>query len=166
MPTVTLHDTPLRISGDVPAVGSRAPDFRLVDTTLIERTLADFGGRRKILNISPSLDTPVCAAQVRWLNKAAPGLDNVAILAITADLPFAQSRFCTAEHIDHVTPLSAVRAHEFGRAYGVLLEEGPLAGTLVRAVVVLDENDVVIHSQLVEEISAEPDYDAALAALR
>jgi thioredoxin-dependent peroxiredoxin len=163
---VTLHGSPLKISGELPAIGSTAPDFNLIDTNLGERTLADFAGKRKILNISPSLDTPVCAAQARHFNEAVPELENVVLLVITADLPFAQSRFCHAENVDYVTPLSTVRSQDFGRAYGILLEEGPMAGTLVRAVVVLDENDRVIHTELVEEISAEPDYEAALAKLR
>lgn len=166
MATVTLHGSPLRTSGDLPSIGSQAPDFHLIDTTLTDRSLADYAGKRKILNISPSLDTPVCAAQARRFDREAVGLDNVEVLVITADLPFAQSRFCTAEGVDHVTPLSTVRSHDFGRDYGVLLEEGPLAGTVVRALVVLDENDRVIHTELVEEISDEPDYEAALAKLR
>jgi len=163
---VTLHGAPLKISGELPAIGSKAPDFNLIDTSLSERSLADFAGKRKILNISPSLDTPVCAAQARRFDDAVVDLDNVVVLVVTADLPFAQSRFCDAENVDHVTPLSTVRSQDFGRAYGILLEEGPMAGTLVRAVVVLDEDDRVIHTELVEEISAEPDYEAALAKLR
>lgn len=166
MGTVTLHGAPLRVSGELPAVGSRAPDFRLVDTQLNIRSLADFAGQRKLLAISPSVDTPVCAAQARRFDAHAAEFDNVAFLVITADLPFAQGRFCAAENIDNVTLLSMVRSEDFARDYGVLLEEGPLAGTTVRAVVVLDENDRVLHTERVEEVSDEPDYAAAVAALR
>ena len=166
MANVTLQGNPIRISGELPAVGSPAPDFRLVDGELNERTLADFGGRRKVLNIVPSLDTPVCASQTRRFNEEAAALDNTEVLVVSADLPFAQSRFCETEGIEHVTALSTVRSQDFGRAWGVLLEEGPLAGICARAVVVLDENNTVRHAQLVSEIANEPDYDAALAALR
>ena len=166
MGTIRLHGEPLRISGELPPIGSSAPDFRLVDTALNVRTLADFSGKRKILTISPSIDTPVCAAQARRFDSLVAGLENTEILVITADLPFAQSRFCAAENIDNVTLLSMVRSEDFGRDYGVLLQEGPLAGTTARAVIALDEHDRVVHAQLVEEISEEPDYEAAVAALR
>lgn len=166
MATVTLHGEPLRTSGDLPDIGSNAPDFRLVDTSLNIRSLADFSGQRKVINIAPSLDTPVCAAQARRFDREAAALDNTAVLVVSADLPFAQARFADAEGVDHVTFLSMVRSEDFGRAWGILLEDGPLAGICARAVVVLDESDQVIHSQLVEEISDEPDYDAVLAKLR
>jgi len=166
MASVTLHGDPIRISGELPAVGSRAPDFNLIDTALNERTLAEFSGLRKVVNIVPSLDTPVCAAQARRFDQEAAALDNTRVLVVSADLPFAQARFCSTECTDDILPLSTVRSTDFGRAYGVLLEEGPLAGICARAVVVLDSDDTVLHAELVPEISEEPDYDAALAALR
>jgi len=166
MTTVTLQGNAIRISGELPAVGSPAPDFRLIDRELNERSLADFAGRRKVLNIVPSLDTPVCARQARRFNEKAAALDNTAVLVVSADLPFAQARFCETEGIEHLTVLSTVRSRDFGHAWGVLLEEGPLAGICARAVVVVDENDTVRHAQLVSEIADEPDYEAALESLR
>jgi len=166
MATVTLQGNPIRTSGELPDVGSKAPDFRLIDKDLAERSLADFAGGRKVLNIVPSLDTPVCAAQARRFNEEAAALDNTRVLVVSADLPFAQERFCEAEGIDNLAVLSTVRSQDFGEAYGVLLTEGPLAGICARAVVVLDENDTVQYAQLVPEIAEEPDYAPALAALR
>ena len=165
MATVTLQGNPIHTNGDLPNVASQAPDFRLIDRELNERTLADFAGQRKVLNIVPSLDTPVCANQARRFNEEAASLDNTAVLVVSADLPFAQNRFCETEGIERVTPLSMVRSPDFGEAYGVLLTEGPLAGICARAVVVVDENDVVRYTQLVPEIAEEPDYAKALAAL-
>lgn len=166
MATVTLQGNPVHTTGDLPAVGAPAPDFRLVDKDLEERSLGDFSGKRKVLNIVPSLDTPVCAAQARRFNEEAASLDNTAVLVISADLPFAQARFCSTEGIDHLVTLSTVRSQDFGEAWGIALAEGPLAGVCARAVVILDENDRVTYSQLVPEIAEEPDYDEALAALR
>jgi thiol peroxidase len=166
MASVTLQGNTIQISGELPAEGSKAPDFRLIDKDLNARTLGDFAGTRKVLNIVPSLDTPVCAAQARRFNEEAAKLDNAHVLVVSADLPFAQGRFCSTEGIENLTVLSTVRSHEFGRDYGVLLEEGPLAGITARAVVVIDENDVVRHAQLVPEIAEEPDYAAVLAAVR
>jgi thiol peroxidase len=165
MATVTLQGNPIHTSGDLPSRGSKAPDFRLVDRELNERSLADYAGKRKVLNIVPSLDTPVCAAQARRFNEEAAGLDNTQVLVISADLPFAQNRFCETENIDNLETLSIVRSQDFGDAYGVALTEGPLAGICARAVMVLDENDVVQYTQLVPEISEEPDYEAVLKAL-
>lgn len=165
MATVTLQGNPIHTSGELPPQGSEAPDFRLIDKDLNECSLADFAGKRKVLNIVPSLDTPVCASQARRFNQEAANLENTRVLVISADLPFAQGRFCDTEGIDNLTVLSTVRSPDFGEAYGVLLTEGPLAGICARAVVVLDEHDTVRHSQLVPEIAEEPDYDAALAAL-
>ena len=165
MATVTLQGNPIHTSGDLPSQGSKAPDFRLVDRELNERSLADYAGKRKVLNIVPSLDTPVCAAQARRFNEEAAGLDNTQVLVISADLPFAQNRFCETENIDNLETLSIVRSQDFGDAYGVALTEGPLAGICARAVMVLDENDVVQYTQLVPEISEEPDYEAVLKAL-
>lgn len=165
MATVTLQGNPIHTSGDLPTQGSKAPDFRLIDRELNERTLADYAGKRKVLNIVPSLDTPVCAAQARRFNEEAAGLHNTRVLVISADLPFAQSRFCETESIENLDTLSIVRSTDFGDAYGVSLTEGPLAGICARAVVVLDEDDVVQYTQLVPEIAEEPDYEAVLKAL-
>lgn len=166
MATVTLQGNPIHTSGDLPQKGSKAPDFRLIDRELNERSLADYAGRRKVLNIVPSLDTPVCAAQARRFNEEAASLDNTQVLVISADLPFAQGRFCETESIENLDTLSIVRSTDFGEAYGVALTEGPLAGICARAVIVLDENDVVQYTQLVPEISEEPDYEAVLNAVR
>lgn len=166
MATVTLQGDPIHTSGELPASGDKAPGFRLIDKDLNERTLAEFAGKRKVLNIVPSLDTPVCATQARRFNQEAAGLENTQVLVISADLPFAQARFCETEGIEHLLTLSTVRSQDFGDAWGVTLTEGPLAGICARAVVVLDENDRVLHSQLVPEIAEEPDYEQALAALR
>lgn len=166
MATVTLQGDPIHTTGDLPSVGAPAPDFRLIDRDLEERTLGDFAGRRKVLNIVLSLDTPVCAAQARRFNQEAAGLDNTTVLVISADLPFAQARFCETEGIDNLETLSTVRSQDFGEAWGVALAEGPLAGVCARAVVILDENDRVTYKQLVPEIAEEPDYDKVLAALR
>lgn len=165
MATVTLQGDPIHTSGDLPPKGGKAPDFRLIDRELNERSLADYAGKRKVLNIVPSLDTPVCAAQARRFNKEAASLDNTQVLIISADLPFAQNRFCETESIENLDTLSIVRSTDFGEAYGVALTEGPLAGICARAVIVLDENDIVQYTQLVPEISEEPDYDDVLRAL-
>lgn len=165
MSTVTFHGNPVTVNGTVPAVGSSAPAFSLVDKDLGQRTLGDYAGKRKVLNIFPSIDTGVCAASVRQFNKLASGMNNTVVLCISADLPFAQARFCGAEGIDNVVMLSMMRGREFLDNYGVAIAAGPLAGLAARAVVVLDEHDKVLHSQLVSEIGNEPDYDAALKAL-
>jgi thiol peroxidase len=166
MATVTLKGNPCQTSGELPSPGDAAPDFRLVDGTLGDVTLATYGGKKRILNIVPSLDTPTCAASARRFNSQAAELDNTVVLVVSADLPFAQSRFCSTEGLENVIPLSAMRSRKFAKDYGVLLTDGPLAGIMARAVVVIDENDRVVHSQLVGEIADEPDYDAALAAAR
>jgi len=166
MGTVTLEGNPIHTSGDLPAVGAPAPEFRLIDRELNERSLADFRGRPKILNIVPSLDTSVCAMQTRRFNQEAANLGDVHVLVVSADLPFAQARFCEAEGIAGVTPLSTVRSQDFGDAYGVTLTEGPLAGICARAVLVIDSDDIVRYAELVPEIGQEPDYDAALESIR
>jgi len=166
MATVTLRGTPVHTNGELPAVGSRAPDFRLVDGSLAEVTLENFRGKKKILNIVPSLDTSVCATQTRTFNERAARLANTVVLVVSADLPFAQKRFCETEGIKNVVPLSMMRSRSFAKDYGVLLTDGPLAGITARAVLVLDENDRVLHAQLVPEIGQEPDYDAALRAVQ
>ncbi|WIG57198.1 MAG: Thiol peroxidase, Tpx-type [Rhodanobacteraceae bacterium] len=156
---------PVHLDGHFPKVGDKAPAFKLVAGDLSEKSLADFAGKRKVLNIFPSVDTGVCAASVRHFNKDAAGLRNAVVLCISADLPFAQARFCGAEGIENVTMLSMMRGREFLKNYGVDMTDGPLAGLAARAVVVLDEHDKVIHAQMVDDITHEPDYAAALRAL-
>lgn len=165
MATVTFKGNPVRLSGELPAIGSKAPDFRLTAGDLSEISLADLRGRKKILNIVPSLDTPTCATSTRTFNQRAGERPATTVLVISADLPFAQKRFCEAEGICNVRPLSMMRSKQFARDYGVLIEDGPLAGLTARAVVVLDGDDCVIYTQLVPELADEPDYEAALAAL-
>ncbi|HTP27765.1 MAG TPA: thiol peroxidase [Anaeromyxobacteraceae bacterium] len=165
MATVTLKGNPIHTDGDLPALGARGPDFKLVDGELKDVSLSSFAGRRKVLNIVPSLDTPVCATSTRKFNEQASKLRNTVVLVISADLPFAAKRFCATEGLTHVVPLSLMRSRGFAKDYGVLITDGPLAGITARAVVVLDENDKVIHRQLVPEIGQEPDYAAALKAL-
>ncbi|MCC7463905.1 MAG: thiol peroxidase [Gammaproteobacteria bacterium] len=155
----------VHLAGHFPRVGSKAPAFKLIAGDLSEKSLADFPGKRKVLNIFPSIDTGVCAASVRRFNKEAASLKNAVVLCISADLPFAQARFCGAEGIQNVTMLSMMRGREFMQDYGVAMTDGPLAGLAARAVVVLEQDDKVVHAQLVEEITQEPDYAAALRAL-
>lgn len=165
MATVTLKGNRCETYGELPRVGSEAPDFRLVNADLADVSLADFKGKRKVLNIVPSLDTPVCATSARRFNEKAAGKKDAVVLVISADLPFAQKRVCQTEKIDGVVPLSMMRSKRFARDYGTLITSGPLEGVSARAVVVLDEQDRVLHSQLVGEIANEPDYDAALSSL-
>lgn len=164
MSQVTFHGTPARVEGQLPAVGQSAPAFTLSAADLIDKTLADFAGKRKVLNIFPSIDTGVCAQSVRTFNQRASSLENAVVLCISADLPFAQARFCGAEGLDKVLTLSSFRS-SFARDYGVLMAESPIHGLTARAVIVLDEQDKVLHVELVPEIANEPDYDAALAVL-
>lgn len=163
--TVTLGGNPFTVDGNFPKKGDRAPAFSLVGKDLADVTLANFAGKRKILNIFPSIDTPTCATSVRRFNQQANDRANTVVLCISADLPFAQARFCGAEGLANVVTLSTMRGAAFLGDYGVALANGPLAGVAARAVVVLDEHDVVLHSELVPEIANEPDYSAALAAL-
>lgn len=165
MATVTLKGHPVRVDGQLPAVGDTAPAFALVKGDLSDATLASFGQQRKILNIFPSIDTPTCATSVRTFNARASALPDTVVLCISADLPFAQARFCGAEGLDRVVSLSTMRGRAFLQDYGVAIAEGPLVGLAARAVVVLDGDNRVLHSQLVPEIADEPDYAAALAAL-
>jgi thiol peroxidase len=162
---VTLGGNPIQIAGSLPATGSTAPAFKLVAKDLSDTTLEHFAGKRKVLNIFPSVDTPTCATSVRIFNTQAAQLNNTVVLCISADLPFAQSRFCGAEGLNNVQTLSTMRDREFMQNYGVAIETGPIAGLTARAVIVLDENNRVLHSELVSEIKNEPNYDAALAAL-
>ncbi|MFN3587658.1 MAG: thiol peroxidase [Moraxellaceae bacterium] len=165
MATITLKGNPVETAGDLPAIGTAAPGFTLVTTDLGEVSLAGLAGRRIVLNIFPSVDTPTCAASVRQFNAAAGGLANTTVLCVSADLPFALARFCGAEGLTQVLPASVFRAPGFGRDYGVAITTGPLTGLLARAVVVIDEAGKVRHTELVTEIANEPDYAAALAAL-
>ena len=163
--TVTLQGNPVSVSGHFPVAGEQAKPFSLVAGDLSDATLATFAGKRKILNIFPSVDTPTCATSVRKFNAQANDIANTVVLCISADLPFAQKRFCGAENLDNVVTLSTMRGAQFLEDYGVAISSGPLAGVAARAVVVLDENNVVLHSELVSEIKNEPDYEAALKAL-
>ncbi|WP_049621975.1 thiol peroxidase [Frateuria defendens] len=165
MSQITLKGQPIAVDGRFPAVGEPAPAFTLVGKDLADVALASFGGKRKVLNIFPSVDTSVCATSVRRFNELAGQPADTVVLCISADLPFAQARFCGAEGLDHVVTLSTLRGRDFLERYGVAIASGPLAGLAARAVVVLDEHDKVLHAQLVDEITHEPDYDAALAAL-
>ncbi len=166
MAQVTLRGTPIHTNGELPAVGAKAPDFKLVNGDLKDVSLADYRGKKKILNIVPSLDTPTCATSTRKFNKEASSLPNTVVLVVSADLPFASKRFCTTEGLQNVVPLSLMRTKAFAKDYGVLLQDGPLEGITARAVVALDENDKVVYRQLVPEIAQEPDYDAALRAVK
>ena len=166
MAKVTHKGNPIDIAGSFPQKGQKAPAFKLVGKDLNDVTLADFAGRRKVLDIVVSLDTGICATSARKFNKTAGGLPNTVVLVISGDLPFAASRFCTTEGLANVVTLSTLRGEQFLRDYGVKITSGKLVGLAARAVVVLDEKDTVLHSELVPEIAQEPNYDAALAALK
>ncbi len=166
MATVTLKGNPINTSGDLPAIGSQAPDFMLTKTDLSDVSLNDYSGKKIILNIFPSVDTDVCATSVRRFNVEAGKLDNTAVLCISADLPFAHSRFCGAEGIENVDSVSELRNKDFGTAYGTRIIDGPLAGLNARAIVVLDETGKVTYTQLVPEIVEEPDYEKAIEAIK
>jgi thioredoxin-dependent peroxiredoxin len=166
MATVTLKGNPIHTIGELPNVGARAPEFKLVNGNLENVSLRDYAGKKKILNISPSLDTSVCATSARKFNQQAGKLPDTVVLLVTADLPFASKRFCTAEGLQNVVPLSMMRSRDFAKDYGVLIIDGPMAGICARAVVVVDEKDQVVYNQLVPEITQEPDYEKALAAVR
>ena len=165
MATITLQGNEIHTNGDLPSVGSKAPDFHLVDGELNDVHLANYSGKKKLLNIVPSLDTPVCATSTKKFNDHAAVRDDVIMLVIAADLPFAMTRFCSGESVDKVIPLSMMRSRNFAKDYGVLIVDGPLAGITARAIVVIDDNDRVVYSEMVPEIAQEPDYDKALAAL-
>lgn len=166
MSTVTLKGNQVEVKGQFPQTGSQAADFTLVNAELNNVSLADFAGKYKILNIFPSVDTGICATSVRRFNDEASKLDSTVVLCISADLPFAQARFCGAEGLENVHTLSTFRNPEFKDNYGVNIASGPLAGLCARAVIVLNENNQVLHSQLVAEIATEPDYDLALATVK
>jgi thiol peroxidase len=165
MATVTLQGTEMHTNGELPAVGSEAPDFRLTNGDLADVGPGDFGGRSLLLNIVPSLDTPTCAESARRFNEKFAGRDDAVCLVISADLPFAQGRFCSTEGLENVVPLSMMKSRNFARDYGVLITDGPLEGLAARAIVIVGEQGKVIYTQLVREIADEPDYEAALKAL-
>ncbi|AHG76508.1 thiol peroxidase [Mannheimia varigena USDA-ARS-USMARC-1296] len=165
MSKVTLAGNPIEVAGTFPQQGDVVADFTLVNSELEDVSLSDFDGKRKVLNIFPSIDTGVCAKSVRVFNEKTTSLDNTVVLCISADLPFAQARFCGAEGIENAKVLSTFRNRELHNKLGVDITSGPLASLASRSVIVLDENNKVLHSQLVPEIKEEPDYDAALAAL-
>ncbi len=165
MAIIRFKDNPTSTNGELPAVGSKAPDFSLVGPDLNDVSLEDFKGKKKLLNIVPSLDTPICAASSKKFNEEAKSRADTVVLVISADLPFAQTRFCSAENTDEIKTLSLMRGDDFAKDHGMLIQDGPLAGLTARAVVVIDENDKVSYTQLVPDIGDEPDYDSALAAL-
>jgi thioredoxin-dependent peroxiredoxin len=165
MATVTLKGNPVHVSGNFPKLGDNAPDFSLTAGDLSDVHLATYSGKRKVLNIVPSLDTPTCAKSTRVFNEKASGMKNTVVLVIAADLPFAMSRFCGAEGLKDVVTLSTFRNKDFHAKYGVDIADGPLRGLTARGVVVLDENNKVKHAELVPEIAQEPNYDAALDVL-
>lgn len=166
MANITLGGNPIHTSGELPAVGSTAPAFTLTGSDLKDVSLDDFKGQKLLLNIFPSIDTSVCAASVRRFNQEAAALENTQVLNISRDLPFAHKRFCAAEGIDRVQSLAEYKQHAFGEAYGVVIADSAFAGLLARAVVVVSENGTVLHSELVPEIGQEPNYAAALSALK
>jgi len=164
MATITFQGKPINTSGELPTIGSPAPDFKLVNGKLKDTGLAAYAGKRKLLNIVPSLDTPTCAASARMFNQKAASLANTVVLLVSADLPFAQCRFCTSEGLQNVIPLSTFRS-SFADDYGVRLTDSILAGLTARAVVVIDAHDKVIYTELVAELANEPDYDSVLRVL-
>jgi thiol peroxidase len=165
MASITLKGNPVTTSGELPVVGSNAPAFSAVKTDLSNCSLADLTGKKVVLNIFPSIDTGVCAASTRRFNEEAGKLDNTVVVCVAADLPFALARFCGAEGLENVVPVSVFRNPEFGADYGAAIVDGPLAGLLSRAVVVIDEAGKVVYTEQVPEITEEPNYEAALAAL-
>jgi thiol peroxidase len=160
-----LKGNPVDVAGNLPQIGSTAPNFTLVDSALQDVTLDAYAGKRKVLNLFPSIDTPTCASSVREFNQRASSLDNTVVINISADLPFAQKRFCAAEGIENVVNLSTMRGRDFLMNYGVLIFSSKLAGLAARSVIILDENDVVKYIELVPEITQEANFDAAIEAL-
>jgi thiol peroxidase len=162
MAQVTFKGTPVETVGELPEVGQKAPDFVLTKRDLSDVGLGDFHGRKRVLNIVPSLDTRVCAASAKRFEQEVDKLNDTVVLTVSNDLPFAQDRFCKSEEVEKVITLSQLRNRDFGRDYGIAMKSGPLAGLLARAVVIVDENDTVTYTQLVPEIGQEPDYDDVL----
>lgn len=165
MAQVTFKGNPVVTSGDLPVAGTQAPKFKLTSGDLSDIKLADYAGQTIVLNIFPSIDTPVCAASVRRFNEAAGAMADTKVLCISADLPFASGRFCTTEGLENVVSLSTFRSPEFGKYYGVGITDGPLRGLLARAVVIINGSGTILYTEQVAEITEEPDYDAALKAL-
>ena len=165
MTKITLKGNEIHTNGDIPKIGDEAPDFVLVNEDLNNVTLEDYKNKNKILSIVPSLDTPVCQISTKVFNEKASSIKDTIILTISADLPFAMTRFCSSEKLNNIKSLSMMRSRNFAKDYGVLIVDGPLAGITARAVVVIDKNNIVIHSELVKEIADEPDYDGALNCL-
>ena len=166
MANITLHGNPAHTGGELPALGAPAPPFTLTGTNLKPVAARDFPGKIVVLNIFPSIDTPVCAASVRRFNGEAASHPQVVVLCVSADLPFAHKRFCEVEGLERVIPVSVFRSPEFGQDYGVTISDGPLAGLLARAVVVIDPAGKVAYTELVREIGSDPDFEAALAAVK
>ena len=165
MASITLGGNPIHTSGQLPAVGTKLSDFKLINTDLSDVSLGDFSGKKVVLNIFPSIDTGTCAASVRKFNESASQLDNTTVLCISRDLPFAQKRFCGAEGLENVVNLSDFKNGDFGKKNGLEITDGPLAGLHSRAIIVLDEKGTIIHTEQVAEIADEPNYEAALAVL-
>lgn len=165
MTQVTFKGKPVQVAGNIPAIHMKAPDFTLVDKDLRDRSLHEFQGKRKILATVPSLDTGVCSIMTKHLNEFAKKHPDVVILTISADLPFAQKRFCETEGVHNVLPLSMMRNKEFGETYGLLIKDGPLAGILARSLFVFDEKDHILYVELVPEITTEPNYHKAFDVL-
>ena len=165
MTEITLQGNKINTNGEIPKVGSQAPEFILVDSDLNDVSLSNFEDKNIILNVIPSLDTPVCQKSTKIFNEKASALSDVVVLAVSADLPFAMKRFCTTESINSVKPMSMMRSRNFAKDYGVLIIDGPLSGITARAVFVIDKEKKIIHSELVQEIANEPDYDTALNSL-
>jgi thiol peroxidase len=165
MAQITFQGKPIHTAGELPKVGEQAPDFILTRTDLSDISLKDVMGKKVVLNIFPSIDTPVCATTVRKFNAEINRFQNVSVLCISLDLPFAHARFCASEGLDNVMPLSELRNRDFGEQYGIRMKDGPLAGLFARAIIILDEQGKVIYTQLVPEISDEPVYEEALNVL-
>ena len=165
MASITLKGNPINTSGDLPAVGSAAPDFNLTGADLGDVSLGDFAGKWVVLSMVPSFDTPVCANSVRKFNESVSGHENAVVVNVSMDLPFAQKRFCESEGLEHVVNLSAFRSDSFGTDHGMMIVDGPLAGLLGRAIMVINPEGQVVYTELVPEIAQEPDYEAALAAI-
>lgn len=166
MAQITFKGSPVNTVGELPKIGSHAPDFILTKTDLSDLSMSDLRGKKVVMNIFPSVDTPVCAASVRRFNREAASIENAVVLCISLDLPFALSRFCGAEGLEDVIPLSELRGRDFGNLYGVRIKDGLLAGLLARSVVILDEAGTVVYTELVPEIAEEPDYEKALSVIR
>jgi len=166
MANITLKGTTIHTNGDLPKVGSKAPNFVLVDDKLSDKSLQDFHGKKKILYIVPSLDTSVCSMSTKKFSEQVASHTDIAVLVISADLPFAQGRLCGAENIKNIHTLSLMRSKQFASDYGVLITDGPLAGVTARAVVVLDQQDNVLYTELVKEVTSEPDYTSAFNAAK